>query len=875
MQNGHVDPRELIERVRDEVRKRKVRLEHQAPLVPLVSIGAAVAETPATAPVAAPSASPSEPLAPSLPPLAVSSSASPPVPRSEEGHSKPRLKHALVALERAGNKNEQGRGWPRFLRAIRRNQAAVNQSLIQGLRALIETGIWMREHFSLLDSRTTEQGRCAREQQAALAQLNQRQEESYRHAAEQMQRAEQLGQQLVALDSKLSKALERQHRQMSELDRNFEERRRLAAEQEQRIAEHQNQLIGLSYKLIEYQTATDARLNGAAAQQLQDKAQLLENQRAAREHEQELKGLRQFVAEQQKQTAEEQRQFEEYHKELERLMQLAVRFENEITLGRTQQSQHQQELNDLRRFVAEQQKQTAEEQRQFEEYHKELERLMQLAERFENEITLGRTQQSQHQQELNDLRRFVAEQQKQTAEEQRQFDENQKVLTRLTQLVERFENEITLGKTQQNQHQQELNDLRRFVAEQQKQTAEEQRQFDENQKVLTRLTQLVERFENEITLGKTQQNQHQQELNDLQHFVGEQQKQTAEEQRQFDKNEKELSAISANLIEYQNDAFARFHLTAERQEQLTIQLQDMQNFVNAQERQTTEENRILAEQQQQLTEIRASFEEYRAKSGHGAPALLADIAVVRDKVNSLQGSLAIVQAHLSKRKSPALSSPAARSLSEDLKEHEADAFYLAFENQFRGSRDEIKQRLRFYVPLLAEAKIATGHTSALDIGCGRGEWLELLLEQGYDGRGVDLNICMVEECRSRGLNAEGADAMGYLQNLDSGSLSVLTGFHIVEHLTFAQLLDLFRESFRVLRRDGKAIFETPNPECVKVPTYNFFFDPTHRNPIPQELLCFLGRQVGFGEVRVERLQPYFEDGTLKGYFDYAGIFTKR
>ncbi|MEY2494795.1 MAG: hypothetical protein QOJ45_1287 [Verrucomicrobiota bacterium] len=621
----------------------------------------------------------------------------------------------------------------------------------------------MREHFSLLDSRTTEQGRCAREQQAALAQLNQRQEESYRHAAEQMQRAEQLGQQLVALDSKLSKALERQHRQMSELDRNFEERRRLAAEQEQRIAEHQNQLIGLSYKLIEYQTATDARLNGAAAQQLQDKAQLLENQRAAREHEQELKGLRQFVAEQQKQTAEEQRQFEEYHKELERLMQLAVRFENEITLGRTQQSQHQQELNDLRRFVA----------------------------------------------------------------------------------------------------------------EQQKQTAEEQRQFDENQKVLTRLTQLVERFENEITLGKTQQNQHQQELNDLQHFVGEQQKQTAEEQRQFDKNEKELSAISANLIEYQNDAFARFHLTAERQEQLTIQLQDMQNFVNAQERQTTEENRILAEQQQQLTEIRASFEEYRAKSGHGAPALLADIAVVRDKVNSLQGSLAIVQAHLSKRKSPALSSPAARSLSEDLKEHEADAFYLAFENQFRGSRDEIKQRLRFYVPLLAEAKIATGHTSALDIGCGRGEWLELLLEQGYDGRGVDLNICMVEECRSRGLNAEGADAMGYLQNLDSGSLSVLTGFHIVEHLTFAQLLDLFRESFRVLRRDGKAIFETPNPECVKVPTYNFFFDPTHRNPIPQELLCFLGRQVGFGEVRVERLQPYFEDGTLKGYFDYAGIFTKR
>lgn len=325
--------------------------------------------------------------------------------------------------------------------------------------------------------------------------------------------------------------------------------------------------------------------------------------------------------------------------------------------------------------------------------------------------------------------------------------------------------------------------------------------------------------------------------------------------------------------------------TNEQQHQHEKRLSEIEKFVREQQNQTAEEHRQFLAQQNLLAEAQKAIEQVRSKSAQlevqltklPLTAQKADLSLINDKINAVQTSLAILKDHVSNKKKKArevLSEAATRSLTDDLKRHDADAFYLAFENQFRGDREEIKERLRVHLSSMNEARIRTKNASVVDVGCGRGEWLELLSENDYKPVGVDTNLCMVEECRARGLPVECMDAMVYLRNLSPLTITAVTGFHIVEHLTFNQLHELFQETFRVLRKGGVAIFETPNPECIKVPTYSFYLDPTHRNPIPQELLSFVAKEAGFQHTQVERLQPYFEEGVFKGYLDYAGIFTK-
>ena len=228
----------------------------------------------------------------------------------------------------------------------------------------------------------------------------------------------------------------------------------------------------------------------------------------------------------------------------------------------------------------------------------------------------------------------------------------------------------------------------------------------------------------------------------------------------------------------------------------------------------------------------------------------------------------------SSEKGEAPSSSMASTLSEEIQTILLDSFYLAFENKFRGSRELIKERLLQYGPLLSEVKQRLADPAGVDVGCGRGEWLEVLQEHGIQASGVDMNQRMKEQCLSLGLKVECDDAIAYLKRLPENSFAVVSGFHIVEHLELGLLLELIQQSHRVLRPGGVAIFETPNPEVLKVSTYTFYFDPTHRNPLPSELLSFMGRNAGFSESRVARFQPVIENGGDPQYLDYACIFTK-
>jgi SAM-dependent methyltransferase len=187
--------------------------------------------------------------------------------------------------------------------------------------------------------------------------------------------------------------------------------------------------------------------------------------------------------------------------------------------------------------------------------------------------------------------------------------------------------------------------------------------------------------------------------------------------------------------------------------------------------------------------------------------------------------------------------------------HLLDPFYAAFEDQFRGERAEIRRRLQVYLPLLERQQLRSLGLPAIDLGCGRGEWLALLGDEGYRPQGVDLNRTMVDRCRSRGLAVAEQEAIAYLRAQPEGSACLVTGFHIIEHLPLASLIQLLQESHRVLAPGGMALFETPNPQNFMVGACNFYADPTHLNPIFPPSAQFMMNQVGFARPELMFVNP--------------------
>lgn len=182
------------------------------------------------------------------------------------------------------------------------------------------------------------------------------------------------------------------------------------------------------------------------------------------------------------------------------------------------------------------------------------------------------------------------------------------------------------------------------------------------------------------------------------------------------------------------------------------------------------------------------------------------------------------------------------------------SFYRAFEDRFRGSRDTIKDRLRTYARFTDPLLQLPGSRAALDLGCGRGEWLELLGESGFDAQGVDLDEGMLAACRERGLNARHGDALAALRAQPDGSLALVSCFHLVEHLPFDLVRDLIAEALRALQPGGLLIMETPNPENLTVGATSFYLDPSHLHPLPPGLLGFAAEYAGFARHRIVRLQ---------------------
>ena len=182
-------------------------------------------------------------------------------------------------------------------------------------------------------------------------------------------------------------------------------------------------------------------------------------------------------------------------------------------------------------------------------------------------------------------------------------------------------------------------------------------------------------------------------------------------------------------------------------------------------------------------------------------------------------------------------------------------FYTQFENNFRGSREQIMEVLSNYDGLIDYILNIDNDPTLLDIGSGRGEWIEKCNAKGFKSIGLELDTKMVHDCKKLNLNIKEGDALSLLDDFCEDSFSIVSAFHVIEHMNHENITELLVKAKRVLKPDGLLILETPSIDNVLVATKSFHVDPTHINKIHPDLLAFMIERSGFTE-----LKYYFING---------------
>lgn len=289
-----------------------------------------------------------------------------------------------------------------------------------------------------------------------------------------------------------------------------------------------------------------------------------------------------------------------------------------------------------------------------------------------------------------------------------------------------------------------------------------------------------------------------------------------------------------------------------------------ENVAKHAESMTAREHRFDA----RASSLSAAQEELRSMIGTAQQALVS----LKREVERLQGSSRVAPDPGSRTTDPESSVP------RDPFAPSLDAYkYVGFEDQFRGSREVIRARLESYLPLFDDKP------DVLDVGCGRGEFLDLLNARGLAARGIDLNHEMVEVCRARGLDVMEADAVGYLSGLEDRSLDGIFSAQVVEHLQPGYLLRFLELAFHKLRPGGRIVLETLNPACWVAFFDSYIRDITHVWPLHPDTLNYLVIASGFTRTEIEfrspvpeqdRLQPVaVPEGATPAFSDLAEAFN--
>lgn len=242
----------------------------------------------------------------------------------------------------------------------------------------------------------------------------------------------------------------------------------------------------------------------------------------------------------------------------------------------------------------------------------------------------------------------------------------------------------------------------------------------------------------------------------------------------------------------------------------------------------------------------------------------AAMAAPHDQARALEQTIALVQQQLAVLKREFEGRPVQvaagtpSSVSARAEFDGLDAYkYVAFEGEFRGEEADVRRRLETYAGLFAEAQ------DVLDVGCGRGEFLDVLRQRGIAGRGVETNHEMAERCRERGLDVDVTDANALLEGLSDGSLGGIFAAQVVEHFEPAYLMRFLELAYHRLRPGSRIVLETVNVDCWAAFFGPYLRDITHVKPLPPETLGYLLRAAGFQRVDTRASSPVPESAKLR------------
>lgn len=313
---------------------------------------------------------------------------------------------------------------------------------------------------------------------------------------------------------------------------------------------------------------------------------------------------------------------------------------------------------------------------------------------------------------------------------------------------------------------------------------------------------------------------------------------------QFARRHDELSRHLTHLVQTLED---NFRLQADRQQQaFTSQAHALQSAFDA-------------SVQEQINALQERF--------------WADLSKIRDEYERLiHTELRVVRQRL-----PAASASPITTASPDAIAH---FDYTRFSERFRGNEDYVKQGQQQYLELFR------GRRNVLDLGCGRGEFLDLMRDIGSPAQGVDASTDSVALCESKGLRVTQQDLFAFLESHAEGSFDGIFCSQVIEHIPLSLLPTLVQLIASRLSTGGLAVIETPNPQSLAIFATHFFLDPTHQRPIPAPLLVHLMEESGLGRVEVMFSAPAvasipslqeLPEGVreaLFGALDYAAIGRK-